>query len=589
MRFRLAAVLLLLAFAPLAVQIHAQSVLPGTDIRSWATANISGRLTLAGIWSPLETTAQIVPFWNVMKLGADQREGVVLAGWTYNGSFQSTLPDVTPTRAAVFEQQGDGTLTEATARLFGDSTTDGTGDVLVADFNRDGRDDVLLPAHNESPFFAKSSIAYISQPEGLRKITLPDSVMAHHTSLYTINGEPRAIAQSFGGSGNNGRGAGYTVVYQWTGTTFSATNVGEIGGMSVAVGPLTNNGDMWMVAGDHASGLGRTYSPTNTQITTAFKFNNQNAMLPAMPLPKPYFNDKPEYAEFRSQWDPDSKTHTPLLKTADLNQDGLLDIIGFATIWASGAGHQRGALQLMLNRGNMVFADDTDALTPEFNKLATIDYSTRLFDVDGSGIETWFLAPGSVLQVPADETSQGQYILMNDGTGRLYAAMHDEFRAMRTQITSFAAAWVSGAGVGPGFTPQFIAYRTPNGAINFVAAIRAAVDGRVARVLVNVPLQINLTTDFRRDLTIPTRNNSRRIRTFAGNDTIHRAVSDPDCQIDGGLGTNVAVYPGPRTNWTVTRDGDRVTVRPAQGAGGTDTLTRIQVARFSDGDVSLQP
>jgi hypothetical protein len=241
----------------------------------------------------------------------------------------------------------------------------------------------------------------------------------------------------------------------------------------------------------------------------------------------------------------------------------------------------------MLNRDNMVFADDTDALAPEFSKLSKIAYSTRLVDVDGSGIPTWFMNTLQVNLTTEDEAQQGQYILVNDGAGHLYAAMHDEFRAMRQQISAFASSKVANSGIGNSFTPQYFPYRTPNGRINFLASLRANVDGKGGRALVNVPLQINLTTDFRRDMTVASRNNSRRIRTFAGNDTINRTVSDPDCTIDGGLGNNVAVYPGPRSNWTITRDGDRVVIRPAQGAGGTDTLIRVQTARFADGDVSL--
>jgi hypothetical protein len=104
---------------------------------------------------------------------------------------------------------------------------------------------------------------------------------------------------------------------------------------------------------------------------------------------------------------------------------------------------------------------------------------------------------------------------------------------------------------------------------------------------INVPLGINLTTDFRRDLSIATRNGSKRIRTFAGNDTIARALADPDCSIDGGLGSNTVVYPGPRSAWIVTKFTSKVTVRPAAGPGGTDTLTRIQSARFDDQTVDL--
>jgi hypothetical protein len=104
---------------------------------------------------------------------------------------------------------------------------------------------------------------------------------------------------------------------------------------------------------------------------------------------------------------------------------------------------------------------------------------------------------------------------------------------------------------------------------------------------INVPLGINLATDFRRDLTIATRNGSKRIRTFAGNDTVHRALADPDCNIDGGLGTNTVVYPGKRADWTLAGAGSVVLVRPASGPGGTDSLTRVQIAQFDDQAVDL--
>ena len=99
---------------------------------------------------------------------------------------------------------------------------------------------------------------------------------------------------------------------------------------------------------------------------------------------------------------------------------------------------------------------------------------------------------------------------------------------------------------------------------------------------VNVALGTSPVTDFRRDLTVTTRNGSRNIRTFAGNDTIHRAASDPDCRIDGGPGVNTVVYPGRRADWVVARAGTRIAVAPVSGGGGTDSLTHVQKAQFDD-------
>ena len=579
----------------LAVAAPAQAALPGTDIRDWLTADISGKLSLAGTWIPIDTTAIIVgPYWSVIKLGASQREGVAVGGWAWNGSFTSPLTDTTPVRAALFEQQADGRLVDASARLLGDAFTNGAGSVIVADFNGDGLDDLVLPAHNESPFIWKHSTAWISRAAGgLDRITLADNVMNHDARLVVLDGRKKIFARSFGGSGVNGQGAGFNVLYSWAGNTLVAdTSLGDLGGQSVLAGRFEGNADSWLIIGDsRGGGPGGTYAATNPMLNYAYKYVAGAAVTPRVQLPKPYFNDKPAYAGFDSLWDPYSKTHTSRLWTTDLNQDGLPDILAGQELWSAGpAGLQKAVFQLLVNRGGMLFTDDTDALAPEFSQDSTIDYAVRLADVDGSGIETLFHSPPPRFDAATDATRHGQYILVNDGTGRLYAAMHDEFRAMRTQIAAFMNPLIGDGGTPNTITPQFIAYRTAAGTLNFVAVVRVYmnnVEPHHRWAFINVPLGIDLTTDFRRDLTIATRNGSKRIRTFAGNDTIHRALADPDCDIDGGLGSNVAVYPGPRNAWTVTKFTGKVTVRPAAGAGGTDTLTRIQSARFDDQTVDL--
>ncbi len=580
--------------------VRAQTALPGIDIRSYLTADISTKLSLAGTWMPTGTSVGTVgPFWNVIKLGASQREGVALGGWVFNGSFNSTLTAVTPVRPALLEQQANGTLLVATASLLGDAITNGAGSVIVADFNGDGLDDLVFPAHNESPFIWAHSTAWISRPGGeFDKLTLTDNVMNHDARLVTIDGKKKILAYSFGGSGNQGNGPGFHVLYSWIGNTFTVdTNFPDLGGMSVNAGPFTGNADNWLIVGDTRHAYGLPSLPTSPMQNYAYKFNAGVVTFPAVSLPKPYFNDKPAYAGYVSFWDPHSKSHTSRLWTTDLNQDGLPDILAGTEIWTQGpVGLQKAVFQLLINRGNMVFTDETDALAPEFSQDSVIDYSVRFADVDGSGIETMFLSSPLVNDPSADPLKQGQYILVNDGTGRLHAAMHDEFRAMRTQIQDAVNRFMpEGRPYGPPAdyrTPQFIAYRTDSGALNFLAVVHYFVSAeplpRTARyAFINVPLGINLTTDFRRDLTIATRNGSKRIRTFAGDDTIYRAVSDPDCTIDGGLGSNTVVYPGKLADWVMARAGDVVTVRPAFGPGGTDSLTNIQAARFDDQVVKL--
>ena len=572
----------------------AQTSIPGTDIRSYLTADVSSRLSFAGTWIPIDTEAGLVgPFWNVIKLGTSQQDGVVLGGWAFNGSFASTLPDVTPVRAVLLEQQSNGSLLDATTRLLGNPVTNGAGSVIVADFNGDGFDDLVLTAHNESPFLFKHSTAYMSRSDGgLDKLILSDNVMDHDAKLVTLDGRKKILARSFGGSGNNGNGPGFNVIYSWNGSSFTVdTSIGDAGGMSVQAGPFTGNSDNWLIIGDSAGGIGIPWASTNPMLNYAYKYNGGVLSTVPVLLPKPYFNDKAAYSGFSSFWDPNSKSHTSRLWTTDLNQDGLLDILAGQEIWtAAAAGLQKQVYQMLINHGNMVFSDETDALAPEFNQDSYNDYSMRLADIDGSGIDTLLHSSNPAFSDSVDATKQGQYILVNDGTGRLYAAMHDEFRAMRTQIHDFLTnslpmgSWHSSA-----ITPMYIAYRTSSGKLNFVAVVKyfSPTEPNSKFAFVNVPLEIDLATDFRRDLTIPTRNGSKRIRTFAGNDVIKRTLSDPDCHIDGGLGTNTVIYPGKRADWSIARTNNGVTVQPTSSSGGTDTLVRVQRAQFDDLTVDL--
>ena len=546
---------------------------------------------MAGTWKPMDSSAGLVgPFWNVRRFGPGQAEGVVLGGWAFNGSFGGSATNVTPVRALALSQDGAGLMHNNSTQLLGDPTTNGAGAVLVADFNGDGFDDLVLTAHNESPFIAKASVAWISTSSGtLVKQTLPDAVMNHDARVVTLGGAKKILARSFGGSGTGGNGPGFNVLYSWRGSGFDVLNIGDYGGMSVTAGGFGGDGSDWIAIGDTTYASGVPYSASNPMLNYVYKFTNNAVVAPALALPAPYFNGKAQYAGFSSFWDPYSKTHTSRLWTTDLNQDGLPDILGGQEIWAPGPGLQKAVFQLLINKGGAVFEDRTDALAPEFSQDANIDYSARFVALDASGIDTIFLSGTQLYNPLQDAAKQGQYIIVNDGTGRLYVAMHDEFKAMGPQVVSYLQSQLpSGQNANQGLTPVYYAYRTATGSINFVAMVSVydpAANGQTFG-LVNVPLGINLATDFRRNLTVATRNGSRNIRTFAGNDTIHRALSDPDCKIDGGNGVNTVVYPGPRANWVITRTGSQLTIRPT-GGGGTDTLTRIQKAQFDDLVVDL--
>lgn len=133
--------------------------------------------SLAGVWQPINSAditnvrngnLSVLPYAQI-DLDSTGRAGLVLSGWSWGGSFGAGT-SVTPVNIAIFAETQDGTMQLATDKIVPSATTNGSNSVVVTDFNNDGRDDILLLAHNESPFLAKPSTAYISEgTQGFKK------------------------------------------------------------------------------------------------------------------------------------------------------------------------------------------------------------------------------------------------------------------------------------------------------------------------------------------------------------------------------------------------------------------------------------
>jgi hypothetical protein len=430
-------------------------------------------------------------------------------------------------------------------------------------------------------------VAFVSRADGrFDRIALGDRTSSIDMTQFRVNGQWRLLSSS--AIGSNITGQPENVQYSWNGSAFDVTPLQSVAmiGSSLVAANFTGNAEVWVVEGSNFAGPGLAAGAA--MVTRAWQWLGNAIVGAPVTLPPPYFNDKAEYASFQSWLDPRSKTDNARVWATDLNQDGLPDIVAGGQIWAPGPLLQKNVLQLLINQGGMRFVDMTDTLPSEYSADAEADMSMRLVDLDGSGIDSFLAAqhhwPDNTLP-----QRHGNYILVNDGTGRIYSAMHAEFEALALQVTAYVNTQ-AGMFVPSDVRPRFVPYRNAAGTLNYLAMVRAVVPGDTSGVqkfaFVNLPLAIDITTGFKRDLVVATRNGSRNIRTFAGNDTISRALGDPDCRIDGGLGVNTVVYPGRRADWVVTKVGSVITVVPAAG-GGTDRLTRVQRARFDDQTLDL--
>lgn len=561
-------------------------------------SNISSILSVAGVWTPVNasdpTTHNAIPvanaFYSAIML-PDGKNGLAFNGWAYNGWDNKTHY---PVGASILEQNTDGTLSDVTSKYLPDATTNGSGSVIVADFNGDGKQDIFFAAHNESPLIAKSSTAYLTNASGgFTKVTLNDHLEAHHAYLATLNNIPTVFIASFDGDPNpyyqylNGRfvqtqsvgNTGYLTEQGFYFSSFSGAN-------SIAVADFDSDGNVDMVIGDFVSGPSYQYVPNKTNIGI-YKLSDlySNTGSPELTL-TPYFNSKSEYANVQSFMGP-GQTHTYRVWTDDFNNDGRIDVLAGGSLWSSTDRSQSySMLQMFQNataNGVMSFFDKTDTLNKDYNvKTAEVDYSMQMLDIDHSGIKTYLIA-GSL--TPYSDAVQSNYILLNDGTGAMHVYMHDQFQTIGNQVN----AYLESLGVQSNTQPRFIEYLTADSKVNLEAEVQinSMVNGNSIsqQEFINVPLRLDPTTDFTDNVTISDRNSSKLMRTWAGNDAFYDTNANTTASINGGLGIDKCIYSSNINTYTITHNSDGTTT--VKNASLTDTLTNVERLQFADNSIAL--
>ena len=115
-----------------------------------------------------------------------------------------------------------------------------------------------------------------------------------------------------------------------------------------------------------------------------------------------------------------------------------------------------------------------------------------------------------------DNTLQNNYILLNDGTGKLHVYYHDEFLSLSQQIERYY-------GVNDqlyGAEKRFISFLTPDKHINFLMVVlgQDQLNGKsvLTETFINVPTDLYPTADFKQNIEVLDRNLSKNIRTWAG-------------------------------------------------------------------------
>lgn len=553
------------------------------------TSNV--KYTLAGIWDPLPGTANaavVPPFYGQVGIGAGQQPGIVLGSWAYQDRFGGEGQPLT-VNAALLAPQADGTLKLSNTEYWNAATTQGIGSVNIADFNGDGRQDIFMAAHNESPFVAVSSVAWLSNAAGgFDRVEIGDKVLAHDAQLAYVNGVPTVFARTFTPGDYNPSYQylnGKFVEIQEGGGTFTSM------GTSTAMADFNNDGKLETVISDIAFGPGYPNLPTNTSRLLIYDLESfrSGAGAPLATLGA-YFDERAEYANVASEWGL-GRSHIPRTWTDDFNHDGLIDIIASVSLWKARTPSYPSALQMLQNAGQMQFVDVTDTLNKGMDKNGEeLDYSMQRVDLDHSGIASYLSASGGAIEANGHSRASN-YLWVNDGTGQLHVALHDEFIALNEGMLRFLErspeVKASGNAVNadnPNYVAKFIPYVHADGILDFLAF------GTNQHLLTNVTLHYNVTTDFKQAITISDRNMSKLMRTFAGDDRIGDSHANGATHIDGGLGLDTASYQGKLAAYKVGWQADgaaTVTSKPGSATAIADTLVNVERLAFADVDLAL--
>ena len=577
--------------------------------------------SIAGTWKAVSdqfinasTNGEHTTSYGDINLPGTNGQSIILDGWSYNGFSNSGT--ITQINSSLLVIQPDGTLKLQTSKYISNVSTNGNWFPIIADFNGDGISDIFLAAHNESPTIGASSTVYLSDKAGsYNKLVLGDSVTAHQPNLVYVNGIPTVFVSPFT-SGPwiyqfNKNTQTFDINKINVGTATNPTNSpSSVYGDSNAEGDFLGNGQLEYVGGDLILAPDITSIPKNYWGFIKVYPLDSNLQIQSNSVANltPYYSD-PKFSGYFGNYSFTAATANqnailePRLFTDDFNHDGKLDIVGISGIWSGNHGWQKSVLQMFQNQGNFNFKDVTDSLNSGYDQNSNPDYTLQITDIDKSGINSFLLGQGD-----GDVTGKnGNFLLLNDGTGHLYSALHAEFIDWTKSINSYlynsndpvlynsnGKKYYFGSGNYDGQIYNFRAYLNQQGNINYEAHINAwdtnnpdyQVNVRKADIFINVPVNINVDTDFTDNITISDRNNSVLMRTWAGNDTFYDTNANSQAaHIDGGLGNNTSIYTDASNAYAIIINKNSIEVKHNRidaAPNVDDTLVNIQSIKFAD-------
>lgn len=313
----------------------------------------------------------IAPSIVIGNFKGDGNKYALVGGFFYDNYSYSAVP------LKIFKLNENGGGEEVTTQILGLSPAASVHVPLVADFNRDGIDDIFLVGFFDSPYGSARSMAYISRAGSTHQlVSFNDSSYGHDATAVDLDrdGDIDVVTSEGKMWINDGAGNFTFKDHNWW------TSAYWMHGLGVCAGDFINNGKIQLVMTDlHTSAFNLPISDT-----VLFEIDNRLEPIASYVLPKPAF-DRTSNVELG---------HDITCRVADINNDGLKDIIVFSRPWDSArAGLWVGEryTQILINRGNFVFEDiSNDSSMYQYKEP---DYTPIIEDFNNDGLPDIWVMP----------------------------------------------------------------------------------------------------------------------------------------------------------------------------------------------------
>ena len=456
----------------------------------------------------------------------------------------------------IFQINARGAWVETTSSLLPDNVIQGTEPtLLVGDFNNDGKVDFFVAGCTDMNYLVPSYL-FTNTGSSFTKKAFDFQTWAHGAYAADVNqdGYLDVLSTDYGPRAGIGFGgpSGFTYKsndrregFGFTSSDISAADFMGDGTVTILVSDNV----------DYPAGTGLFRWNINSQEELTFQLISTLPM-PRFELPKwDYMNFNPGDGSIPKRYLDDS--HDVRVVPFNFSGDALMDAIVMSRpAYTNGTWPEYSEIQFLLNKGKGVFEDVTDSKLVGYNNASNVSYQPIFLDVNRDGRTDIFIGSPDFF---ANYNSTA--VLLQQPNGTFIEAGRDAFSNLwQSAVTSVQSANLGYVIADWGQSMQLV--KGLNGKISVLGSVCYQTQGGMSNMV------------FTSDLSFGNMSFDEYITGSTGNDTL-----------DGGAGTDTAMFSGNRVSYTVSKTSTGWAV--SSTAEGVDTLVNVERLKFADTAIAL--